>query len=91
MAYNRHPYHPYNDTDLNQPHLGYPTELPYQDDYHVTPGLPFDAYNYQMNPYGDAPYPPDYAPRNGYEYSRDYPRGPLLDYDDGTSNLQKRS
>lgn len=40
-----------------------------------------------MNPYGDAPYPTDYPPKDGYEYSREYPRGPPLDYDEGSSNV----
>jgi hypothetical protein len=85
MAYNRPPYPPYNDADPNQPYpLGFPPELPYAEDYSQQ-----SLQYYQMNPYGGAPYPPDYPQRkDGYEYGRDYPapRNAPLDYDDGTYN-----
>lgn len=78
MAYNRLPYQAYNDADPNQPYpVGFTSELPYQEEY-LQQNMPFDAYNYQMNPYGD--YPPDYPPRrDGLDY---LPRP--LDYDEGT-------
>lgn len=85
MAYNRLPYQPYDDADPNQPYpLVYPQELPYSEDYQQHQNVPYDAYNYQMNPYGE--YPPDYHPRrDGY----DHPPRPL-DYDDGNLELLTR-
>ena len=77
MAYNRLPYHPYDDTNANQPYpVGFPPELPFQEGY-PQQTIPYDAYNFQMNPYVE--YPQEYPPRrDGY----DYPPRPL-DYDDG--------
>ena len=81
MAYNRLPYQAYDDADQNQPYpVVYPPELPYSEDYQQHRNVPYDAYNYQMNPYGE--YPSEYPPRRD---AYDYPPRPL-DYDDG--NLQ---
>ena len=81
MAYNRLAYQPYEDASQTLPYgVGFPSELPYPEDIHPQ-NLPDDAYNYQMNPYGEPQYPPDYHPRrDGY----DYPPSRPFDYDDGS-------
>lgn len=78
MAYNRLPYQQYADTDPNQPYpLGYQADFPPQQ-------IPYNAYPYPMNPYGDPsyttdyPHPPPPQRRDGYN---DFPS--RLDYDEG--------
>lgn len=87
MAYNRLPYQPYEDANAGHPYpIGYPQEPSYQEEY--PPSLPYDAYNYPVNPYVEPPYQ-DYRgplPRRDTweEYPREYPRGgPPLEYDEG--------
>jgi hypothetical protein len=90
MAYNnRLPYQPYEDINTHQPYpLGYPQDLPYQEEY-PPQQLPYDAYNYPMQPYVEASYQDYREPlprRDGWEeYPRDYPArgGPPLNYDEG--------
>ena len=92
MAYNRLPYQPYDDNSSHQPYpLGYPQDLPYQDEYPPQQQLPYDAYNnFAMNPYVEPGYPDYREPlprRDGWDnaYSRDYPPrgGPPLEYGEG--------
>ena len=89
MAYNRLPYQPYDDVNTSHPYpIGYPQDSAYQEEYR--PPMPYDAYDYQVNPYAEPPYqdyrePLPIARRDAWEeYPREYPRGgPPLEYDEG--------